>query len=154
MRIHWFKSTKLYNVSLVNVQCTVLGKHSCTVLFKRLLNCFPVCVQLKAKHKHGTTYDLMANIVHDGSPEKGSYKVSHPLSPCMRYIIILTLILYPSCCFLSLTSVIIEICELRFVIVILQDNSVSCIYIDLFLWWASLLSHFRDALYSYMLAIW
>ena len=32
-------------------------------------------LQLRAKHKHGTTYDLMANIVHDGSPEKGSYKV-------------------------------------------------------------------------------
>lgn len=31
--------------------------------------------ELRAKHKHGTTYDLMANIVHDGSPEKGSYKV-------------------------------------------------------------------------------
>ena len=29
----------------------------------------------KAKHKEGTTYDLMANIVHDGSWEKGSYKV-------------------------------------------------------------------------------
>merc|ERR1712083_1265527 len=28
----------------------------------------------KATHKEGTTYDLMANIVHDGSPEKGSYK--------------------------------------------------------------------------------
>jgi len=27
------------------------------------------------KHKDGTTYDLMANIVHDGSWEKGSYKV-------------------------------------------------------------------------------
>jgi hypothetical protein len=73
-----------------------MGKHSCTVLCKRFLNCFPVCVQLKAKHKHGTTYDLMANIVHDGSPEKGSYKVSHPpsLSPYMRYIRILTLIVY------------------------------------------------------------
>lgn len=31
--------------------------------------------ELRAKHKHGTTYDLMANIVHDGSPENGSYKV-------------------------------------------------------------------------------
>merc|ERR1719290_776910 len=31
--------------------------------------------EVKAEHaKVGTTYDLMANIVHDGSPEKGSYK--------------------------------------------------------------------------------
>jgi len=29
----------------------------------------------RLKHKSGTTYDLMANIVHDGSWEKGSYKV-------------------------------------------------------------------------------
>jgi len=29
----------------------------------------------RAKHKEGTTYDLMANIVHDGSWDKGSYKV-------------------------------------------------------------------------------
>jgi hypothetical protein len=114
-----------------------MGKLSSTVLRKRLLNCLLVCVQLKAKHKHGTTYDLMANIVHDGSPEKGSYKVSHPLSPCMGYIRILTLILYhiriltlilyhikiltliciPLAVFLSLTSVIIEICELFLVIV-------------------------------------
>jgi len=31
--------------------------------------------EVKAKHKDGTTYDLMANVVHDGSPENGSYKV-------------------------------------------------------------------------------
>merc|ERR1719153_1296206 len=31
--------------------------------------------EVKAKHKEGTTYDLMANVVHDGSPENGSYKV-------------------------------------------------------------------------------
>jgi hypothetical protein len=28
----------------------------------------------------------MANIVHDGSPEKGSYKVSHPLSLTLQEI--------------------------------------------------------------------
>jgi hypothetical protein len=40
------------------------------------MECFIfIFLQLRAKHKHGTTYDLMANIVHDGSPEKGSYKV-------------------------------------------------------------------------------
>jgi U4/U6.U5 tri-snRNP-associated protein 2 len=31
--------------------------------------------EVRAKHKEGTTYDLMANVVHDGSPESGSYKV-------------------------------------------------------------------------------
>ena len=31
--------------------------------------------EVKAKHTEGTTYDLMANIVHDGKPEGGSYKV-------------------------------------------------------------------------------
>jgi len=31
--------------------------------------------EVKAKHTDGTTYDLMANIVHDGKPEGGSYKV-------------------------------------------------------------------------------
>jgi len=31
--------------------------------------------EVRAKHKDGTTYDLMANVVHDGSPENGSYKV-------------------------------------------------------------------------------
>jgi U4/U6.U5 tri-snRNP-associated protein 2 len=25
--------------------------------------------------KHGTTYDLLANIVHDGEPTKGTYRV-------------------------------------------------------------------------------
>ena len=30
--------------------------------------------EVKAKHTEGTTYDLMANIVHDGKPEGGSYK--------------------------------------------------------------------------------
>jgi len=29
----------------------------------------------KLKHKDGTTYDLMANIVHDGTWDKGTYKV-------------------------------------------------------------------------------
>ena len=33
--------------------------------------------EVKAKHKEGTTYDLMANVVHDGSPENGSYKVKN-----------------------------------------------------------------------------
>ena len=27
------------------------------------------------KQEAGTTYDLIANVVHDGSPEKGSYRV-------------------------------------------------------------------------------
>ena len=31
---------------------------------------------VKGKHEEGTTYDLIANVVHDGSPEKGSYRVS------------------------------------------------------------------------------
>jgi len=31
--------------------------------------------EVKAQHKDGTTYDLMANIVHDGKPDAGSYKV-------------------------------------------------------------------------------
>ena len=31
---------------------------------------------VKDKHGDGTTYDLIANVVHDGSPEKGSYRVS------------------------------------------------------------------------------
>ena len=31
--------------------------------------------EVRAKHKDGTTYDLMANVVHDGSSENGSYKV-------------------------------------------------------------------------------
>jgi len=31
--------------------------------------------EVKAQHKEGTTYDLMANIVHDGKPDAGSYKV-------------------------------------------------------------------------------
>jgi len=30
--------------------------------------------EVREQHKLGTTYDLMANVVHDGSPEKGSYK--------------------------------------------------------------------------------
>ncbi|XP_065347012.1 ubiquitin carboxyl-terminal hydrolase 39 [Cloeon dipterum] len=30
--------------------------------------------EMKAKHKH-TTYDLVANIVHDGEPKKGTYRV-------------------------------------------------------------------------------
>merc|ERR1712183_807171 len=31
--------------------------------------------EVRSKHKEGTTYDLMANIVHDGEPKKGSYKI-------------------------------------------------------------------------------
>ena len=31
---------------------------------------------VKDKHEAGTTYDLIGNVVHDGSPEKGSYRVS------------------------------------------------------------------------------
>ena len=31
---------------------------------------------VKGKHEEGTTYDLIANVVHDGLPEKGSYRVS------------------------------------------------------------------------------
>lgn len=30
--------------------------------------------EVKAEHKH-TTYDLVANIVHDGEPSKGTYRV-------------------------------------------------------------------------------
>lgn len=30
--------------------------------------------EVKAKHKH-TTYDLVANIVHDGEPNRGTYRV-------------------------------------------------------------------------------
>lgn len=30
---------------------------------------------VKDKHDAGTTYDLIGNVVHDGSPEKGSYRV-------------------------------------------------------------------------------
>lgn len=30
--------------------------------------------EMKAKHKH-TTYDLVANVVHDGDPKKGTYRV-------------------------------------------------------------------------------
>lgn len=30
--------------------------------------------EVKAKHKN-TTYDLIANIVHDGEPNKGTYRV-------------------------------------------------------------------------------
>jgi U4/U6.U5 tri-snRNP-associated protein 2 len=30
--------------------------------------------EIKAKHKH-TTYDLVANVVHDGDPKKGTYRV-------------------------------------------------------------------------------
>ena len=32
---------------------------------------------VKDKHEEGTTYDLIANVVHDGSPDKGSYRVRH-----------------------------------------------------------------------------
>jgi U4/U6.U5 tri-snRNP-associated protein 2 len=31
--------------------------------------------EVRAQHKDGTTYDLMANVVHDGRPDAGSYKV-------------------------------------------------------------------------------
>lgn len=31
---------------------------------------------VKGKHEAGTTYDLIGNVVHDGSPENGSYRVS------------------------------------------------------------------------------
>ena len=31
--------------------------------------------EVKDKHKEGTTYDLIANVVHDGSPENGNYRV-------------------------------------------------------------------------------
>lgn len=30
--------------------------------------------EVKKRHKH-TTYDLVANIVHDGEPSKGTYRV-------------------------------------------------------------------------------
>ena len=31
--------------------------------------------EVKDKHNEGTTYDLIANVVHDGSPETGNYRV-------------------------------------------------------------------------------
>lgn len=30
--------------------------------------------EVKAKHKGRTTYELVGNIVHDGAPEKGTYR--------------------------------------------------------------------------------
>ncbi|KAI8429564.1 hypothetical protein MSG28_000185 [Choristoneura fumiferana] len=43
--------------------------------------------EVKAKHKGRTTYELVGNIVHDGAPEKGTYrahnrKVGIALTPC------------------------------------------------------------------------
>ena len=34
-----------------------------------------MAADVKDKHNEGTTYDLIANVVHDGSPEKGNYRV-------------------------------------------------------------------------------
>jgi U4/U6.U5 tri-snRNP-associated protein 2 len=36
--------------------------------------------EIKAKHKH-TTYDLVANVVHDGDPKKGTYRYRRFFSP-------------------------------------------------------------------------
>lgn len=40
--------------------------------------------EVRASHRAGTTYDLLANIVHDGEPGKGTYRVHILHKVCNR----------------------------------------------------------------------
>lgn len=47
--------------------------------------------EVKAKHKGKTIYELVGNIVHDGTPEKGTYRAHVLHKPTQQWYVSITI---------------------------------------------------------------